>query len=191
MTLINILRKIYTPVALSLQLIMIPICIITIGIYLFSGDLFSMPPLIAGIIITISLLTNRLVFSKTKSKIEKIKKIIINNDFSPSSELEYLNLANGKYIGIDKENGRILTISLYDHKKPIIIGYEFYDWLGYDTQKHDLTLNFNDVNHPYFSTIDIKQFRYKLDVLLSSSFSPKIKTDGSFKDFVKQKSQLC
>ncbi|MBC8950088.1 hypothetical protein [Xenorhabdus sp. TS4] len=194
MTFINSIRKSYVPMVFVLQLIIVPLCITIIGNYLFYMDFFSFTPYIALMVIAALFLSNRFVFSKTTSQLNKLKKSFGDVIFSPNPELEYFDFANGKYIGIDKENGRILTISLYDRDKPILTGYDFYDWAGYDIQGYKLTLKFNNIFHPYFSinsTAKIKPFCHRLDVLLSPSFSPKIKTDSSFNELVQKKFQFC
>ncbi|NHB98203.1 hypothetical protein [Photorhabdus stackebrandtii] len=194
MTFINNIRKSYVPVVFILQLIIVPICIVVIGNYLYSLEFFSPIPYIAVMVIAAFFLSNFFIFSRTESQLKKLKVTLINKDFSPCNELEYFDLANGKYFGIDKENGRILTISLYDKDKPILTGYEFYDWAGYDIQGCNLTLNFNNISRPYFninSNAKIKLFCRKLDVLLAPSFSPKIKINSSFNELVQKKTQPC
>ncbi|PHM37637.1 hypothetical protein Xmau_03855 [Xenorhabdus mauleonii] len=195
MAFINSIRKSYVPVVFVLHLIITPLCITIIGNYLFYMDFFSPTPYIALMVIFSFFLSKKLVFSKTTSKLNNLKKSFGDEIFSPIPELEYFDLANGKYIGIDNENGRILTISLYDRDKPILTGYDFYDCSGYDIKGYNLTLKFNNIFRPYFnlninSNAEINSFCCRLDALFSPSFSPKIKTYNSFYEIVQKKTKF-
>ncbi|PQQ37250.1 hypothetical protein C6H68_14395 [Photorhabdus luminescens] len=71
MTLINNIRKSYVPVVFILQLIIVPICIVVIGNYLYSLEFFSPIPYIAVMVIAAFFLSNFFYLFKSRITIKK------------------------------------------------------------------------------------------------------------------------
>ncbi|AVX40641.1 hypothetical protein [Yersinia massiliensis] len=127
-------------------------------------------------LIAISLWT--VLYFLRKSISNGIATIVANNtnsNFSPDKNLTFIDINNGKYVGIDSNSKAMLIVSL--NNKEFANGFiaEFDEWKGYELEDCNLTLKFNNIKRPTFninSNAKIKVFCHKLDNLLSSTYRP-------------------
>jgi len=160
--------------------------------YFFDNQAHAGGPTAVTITLLAAISWFALVFLK-KSIHQKIESIIQSSqcaNFSAQNTLSFTDVRQGKYIGIDKNNGTMLVISLGEKIGNIASGIDFKDLLGYELSDCNLTLKFNNPNTPTFninSNAKIKDICHKLDVFLSKSFKPEHDTGKTFSQFVQAK----
>ncbi|EPU8562883.1 hypothetical protein ACVZYT_000589 [Yersinia enterocolitica] len=184
--LIKLAKGAYVIGAFFLSLVLLAITLPVAGTYFFIDGNFTAIVPWALIIITATVAYSAyFIYKATEAKIRRTVESYTCANFQPNTNIQVIQALEGKYIGIDDKNGTVLMVSIYDKNEAI--GIDFSDIIGYECVGNKLTLSIKDLTDSTFTISGAKSFSYKLDILFTPSYQPKVKTKNIFSEFVQKK----